>query len=114
MTRPLPSKLVVQIPSTLGYEATVSHFRIFVDGRFVGNLTDDEAILELPAGMHLIVVELPNAIQRRELPNGGAEVRSFTMRGEQSIKILGGTSQQTLIFNADNLKIREVPDDSGH
>jgi hypothetical protein len=109
-----PSKLTVQIPSALGFNASVSDFRVFVDGRFVGNYTPDGATLELPAGMRRVVVELPSAYQRRELPNGSAEIRTFSLRGEERIEILGGASQQTLVFNSDNLKSREVEDDSGH
>lgn len=87
---------------------------MFVDGRFVGNYTSDGVILELPAGMHKIVAELPSAYQRRELPNGGAEIRTFSLRGEERIEIIGGASQQTLVFNSDNLKSREVENESGH
>ena len=109
-----PSKLAVQIPSALGFNASVGDFRIFVDGRFVGNYTPDGVVFELPAGMHRIVVELPCGYQRRELPNGSAEIRTFSLRGEERIEIFGGASQQTLVFNSDNLKSREVEDESGH
>jgi hypothetical protein len=107
-----PSKLSVQIPSTLGFETSGSDFRIFVDGHFVGNYKPDGAILELPTGSHRIVVELPSAYQRRILPNGSAEIRTFSLRGEERIEIFGGASQQTLVFNSDNLKSREVENDS--
>lgn len=109
-----PGKLIVQIPSMLGFEASASDFRIFVDGRFAGNYTSDGAIFELPAGLHKIVAELPSAYQRRELPNGGVEIRTFSLRGEERIEIFGGASQQTLVFNSDNLKSREVENESGH
>ena len=109
-----PSKLAIQITSALGFDVSLSSFRIFVDGRFVGNYTPDGAILELPAGSHTVVVELPSAYQRRELPNGSAEIRTFSLRGEERIEVLGGASQQTLVFNSDNLKSREVEDESGH
>jgi hypothetical protein len=109
-----PSKLVVQIPSALGFEASFSAFRIFVDGHLVGNYNPDGFVLELPVGMHRIVVELPSAYQRRELPNGSAEIRTFSLRGEERIEILGGASQQTLVFNGDNLKSREVENDNEH
>ena len=109
-----PSKLVVEIPSTLGLEAQVSDFRIFIDGRFVGNYRSDVTVFELSAGMHNIVADLPSAYQRRELPNGGAEIKTLSLRGEERIEIIGGSSQQTLVFNGDNLKSTELEDKSGH
>lgn len=114
----LPCKLVIQIPSALDFNASVSDFRVLVDGRFVGNYTPDGTTLELPAGMHRIVVELPSAYQRQKLTNGGIEINRFSLRGEERIEVLGGVSQQILIFNGENLKSREVkkgvgPDDMG-
>jgi len=112
VTHSPPSKLTVQIPSALDFNASVSDFRMFVDGHFVGNYTPDGSVLELPAGMHRIVVELASAYQRRELPNGSIEIRTFSLRGEARIEIFGGASQQTLVFNSDNLKSREVENES--
>ena len=105
-----PSKLAVQIPSPPDFTASLSlsDFRVFVDGRFVGNYTSDGATLELPAGMHRVVVELASAYKRRELPNGSIEIDKYSLRGEERIEILGGASQQTIVFNSDNLKSREV------
>ena len=108
------SKLAIQIPSALGMNASTSDFRIFVDGRFVGNGTEEGTTLELAVGRHTVVVELPRGWQRYELPNGGATVKTFSLRGEEHIEILGGASQQTLVFNSDNLKSRELGDGSGH
>lgn len=102
--------LTVRIPSTLGFEASETSFRIRVDGRFVGNYNPDGTVLELPTGVHTVVAELPRAFLRFSLPNGGTEMRRFTLRGEERVELLGGSSKQSVIFNDDNLKSKEIED----
>ena len=85
-------------------------FRIRVDGRFAGNYNPDGAILELPTGVHTVVVELPSAYQRRAFPNGTTEIRTFALRGEEGIEVLGGGSTQSVVFNDENLKSKEIQD----
>lgn len=102
--------LTIRIPSTLDFEASETGFRIRVDGRFVGNYNPDGTILELTTGVHTVVVELPSAFQRYSLPNGGTEIRTFALRGEERIELLGGGSKQSVVFNGDNLKSKQITD----
>lgn len=102
------NKLTVKITSVLGLIGKTSDFRVFVDGHLVGNYAPDGCVLELPVGTHSIAVELPAAYARRELPNAGVEVRTYTLRGKERVRLLEGASQQVLLFNEHNLKSREV------
>jgi hypothetical protein len=111
---PPPSgKVAVEISTLLGLQGSSRDFRIQIDGRFVGNYQPDGNPLPLPAGKHLFVVELPEAYEQRPLPNGGMEVWTYTLRGEEGIEVLGGAVQK-LVFNADNLKMRRKKGDNGH
>ena len=100
--------LTVRIPSGLDFTANEADFRILVDGRFVGNCNPDGTVLELPTGMHAVVVETSSAYQRRVQPNGSVEIRNFALRGEEHIEVLGGGSKQSVVFNDQNLKSKEI------
>ena len=88
--------------------------RIYVDGRFVGNYEPDETLLRLPAGRHVVTVRVPWVYLRRSLPNGNTEMRRYALKGEERIDVLGAGSKQSLVFNNENLKAREIEDDDGH
>jgi hypothetical protein len=88
--------------------------RLFVDGRFVGNYEPDETVLELPVGQHAVRVEVPRVYDRRHNPDGSMVVLTYALKGQESIRVLGGESKQSLVFNSDNLKAREIEDDDGH
>jgi hypothetical protein len=107
---PPPGQLAVRITTLLGLQASHHDFRIQVDGRFVGNYDPEGTVLELPAGVHHVAVQLPSAAQVRRFPDGSTEVRTFALRGEERVEVLGGSSKQSLTFNDENLKSREVKD----
>jgi hypothetical protein len=88
--------------------------RIYVDGRFVGNYEPDETVLELPVGQHAVRVEVPRLYDRRHNIDGSIVVRTYALKGEETIDVLGGGSTQSLVFNSENLKAREIEDDDGH
>jgi len=88
--------------------------RIYVDGRFVGNYEPDETVLELPVGQHAVRVEVPRVYDRQHNTDGSTVVRTYALKGEERIEVLGGDSKQNLVFNNDNLKAREVEDEDGH
>jgi hypothetical protein len=106
--------LAVQVTSLLGMEGNYRDARIYVDGRFVGNYEPDQTVLGLAAGRHVVKVEIPRAYSRRSLPNGCTEMRRYALKGEERIEVLGPGSKQSLVFNSDNLKAREIEDDGGH
>jgi len=95
-------------------QGSESDARIYVDGRFVGNYQPDETLLGLAAGSHLVTVEWPRVYSRRRLPNGNTEIRHYALKGEEHIEVLGAGSKQSLVFNSDNLKAREIEDDDGN
>ena len=109
-----PGTLAVRLTTLLGMEGSQRDARIYVDGRFVGNYEPDETALVLPAGRHLVIVEVPRVYSRRSLPNGGIGMRAYALKGEERIEVLGGGSKQSLVFNDDNLKSREIGDEDGH
>jgi hypothetical protein len=88
--------------------------RIYVGGRFVGNYEPDETVLELPVGQHVVRVEVPRVYDRQHNPDGSTVVRTYTLKGEERVEVLGGESKQSLVFNSGNLKAREIEDDDGH
>lgn len=106
--------LAVRVTSLLGMEGSYRDARIYVDGRFVGNYEPDKTVLGLPAGRHMITVEVPRVYSRRHLPNGSTEMRDYALKGEERIVVLGGGSKQSLVFNDENLKSREIEDEDGH
>ncbi len=106
--------LAVRLTSLLGMEGSERGARIYLDGHFVGNYEPDETVLALPAGKHVVTLEIPRVYSRRSLPNGNTEIRSYTLKGEERIEVLGGGSKQSLVFNAENLKSREISDEDGH
>jgi hypothetical protein len=89
-------------------EGSLRDVRIYVDGRFVGNYEPDETVLRLAAGSHTVKVEVPSVYARRGLPNGNTEIRTYALKGEEHIEILGGDSKQSLVFNDQNLKSKEI------
>ncbi len=95
-------------------EGSYRDARIYVDGRFVGNYEPDETALALPAGRHVVIVEVPRVYSRRSLPNGSTVMRPYALRGEERIEVLGPGSKQSLVFNGENLKSREIKDEDGH
>jgi len=95
-------------------EGSYQDARIYVGGRFVGNYQPDETALALPAGRYVVAVEVPRVYSRRQLPDGAITVLSYTLKGEERIEVLGAGSKQSLVFNSDNLKAREIKDDDGH
>ena len=95
-------------------EGSYRDARIYVDGRFVGNYEPDETALALPAGKHVVTLEVPRVYSRRSLPNGSTEMRAYALKGEERIEVLGGGSKQSLVFNSENLKFREIGDEDGH
>ncbi len=109
-----PGTLAVRITSLHGMEGSYRDARIYVDRRFVGNYEPDETALALPAGRHVVTVEVPRVYSRRSLPNGSTVIRPYALKGEESVEVLGGGSKQSLVFNGDNLKAREIGDDDGH
>jgi hypothetical protein len=106
--------VAVRLTSLLGMEGSYRDARLCVDGRFVGNYEPDETALVLPAGSHVVVVEVPRVYSRRHLPNGATTVLCFALKGEERIEVLGAGSKQSLVFNSENLKAREIKDDDGH
>lgn len=104
-----PGKLTVQITTLLAMQASERDFRIQVDDRFVGNYNPEGTVFSLPAGQHKVVVELPSAYEQRHRPDGSSEVWTYSLRGEERVEVLGGSSQ-SLIFNEDNLKSRRIQD----
>jgi len=106
--------LALRLTSLLGMQGSERDARICVDGRFVGNYEPDETTLALPAGRHVVVLEIPRVHSRRSLPNGATETRACALKGEERIEVLGSGSKQSLVFNSDNLKAREIQDDDGH
>ena len=106
--------LAVRLASLLGMEGSERDARIYVDGRFVGNYEPHETVLQLPAGRHLVTLEIPRLYSRRHLPNGATELRRYALKGEERIQVLGAGSKQTLVFNSDNLKAREIKYEDGH
>ncbi len=82
--------------------------RIYVDGRFVGNYEPEETVLCLAAGSHTVKVDVPSVYMRRGLPNGSIEIRTYALKGEEHIEILSGDSKQSLVFNEQNLKSKEI------
>jgi hypothetical protein len=92
----------------LGYEGSFSAARIYVDGRFVGNYEPEQTVLHLPPGRHTVRVEVPSVHGRYLDNNGGTIVREFSLRGEERIEVMGGDSRQSLVFNGENLKAKEI------
>jgi len=106
--------VTVRLTSLVGMQGSYQDARIYVDGRFVGNYEPDETVLELPIGQHAVRVEVPRVYDRQHNTDGSMVVRTYALKGEESIEVLGGDSKQSLVFNSDNLKAREVEDDEGH
>ncbi len=106
--------LAIRLTTLLGMQGSERDARIYVDGRFVGNYEPDETVFELVVGRHLVSVEIPRVYSRRELPNGNTEVRFYTLKGQERIEMLGSGSKQSLVFNSDNLKAREISDEDGN
>ena len=109
-----PGTLAVRLTTLHGMEGSERDARIYVDGRFVGNYEPDETVLALPAGRHVVLVEVPRVCSRRSLPNGNTEIRAYALKGEERIEVLGGGSKQSLVFNSGNLKSKEISDEDGH
>ncbi len=109
-----PGTLTVRLTTLLGMEGSERDARIYVDGRFVGNYEPDETSLALLAGRHVVMVELPRVYSRRSLPNGTTEMRAYALKGEERIEVLGGGSKQSLVFNSENLRRKEISDEDGH
>jgi hypothetical protein len=109
-----PGTLVVRLTTLNGMQGSFRDARIYVDDRFVGNYEPDQMLLELPVGQHAVRVEVPRVYDRRHNPDGSTVVRTYALKGEERIEVLGGGSKQSLVFNSDNLKTREVEDDDGH
>ena len=102
--------LTVRLTSLLGMEGSERDARIYVDRRFVGNYEPDETVLALPVGGHVVTLEVPRVFARRSLSNGNIEIRRFALKGEERIEVLGAGSKQSVVFNAENLKSRELDD----
>jgi hypothetical protein len=109
-----PGSLAVRLTTLLGMEGSDHDARIYVDGRFVGNYESDGTVLMLPAGKHVVIIEIPRVYSRRILPNGNTEMRDYTIKGEERIEVLGGGSKQSLVFNDDNLKAKEIKEGNEH
>ena len=106
--------VTVRLTSLVGMQGSYQDARIYVDGRFVGNYEPDETVLELPVGQHAVRVEVPRVYDRQHNTDGSTVVRTYALKGEERIEVLGGNSKQNLVFNNDNLKAREVEDEDGH
>src|SRR5688572_15179319 len=104
--------VVIKPPS--GLHADPQDFRITVDRNYVGNYDSDGIVLELPVGTHTIQVTSRMASQRVELSNGNTLIKTYSLEGEQRVKVLGGGSKQVLIFDSENIKKREIDDVDGH
>ena len=106
-----PGTLAVRLTSLQGMQGSYRDARIYVDGRFVGNYEPDETALALPAGRHMITVEVPRVYSRRSLRDGSTEMRTYALKGEERIEVLGAGSKQSLVFNDENLKSKEIKDE---
>lgn len=89
-----------------GSEANEREARVYIDGRFVGHYGSDQMTLQLPAGNHTVVVEMP-AYRRVKLPDGSVQGHSFKLTGEEHIEVFPG-SVQPLVFSSSNLQRHEV------
>lgn len=96
--------VTVRLTSFVGMQGSYADARIYVDGRFVGNYEPDETVLELPVGQHSVRIEVPRVYDRQHNPDGSTVVRTYALKGEERIEVLGGDSKQSLVFNSDNLK----------
>jgi hypothetical protein len=103
--------LQLRVTSLLGLEARYQDARIYVDGRFVGHYEPDQTVLQLPPGRHTIVLEVPRAYAQFGTPNGGTVVRWYALKGKERVEVLGGESKQSLVFNDDNLKRRQIAEE---
>jgi hypothetical protein len=81
----VPGTLAVRLTTLHGMEGSSRDARIYVDGRFVGDYEPDEIALALSAGRHSVTVEVPRVYSRRGLPNGGTEMRAYSLKGEERI-----------------------------
>jgi hypothetical protein len=109
-----PGTLTIRLTTLLGMQGSERDARIYVDGRFVGNYEPDETALALQAGRHVVIVEVPRVYSRRSLPNGSTEIRTYALKGEERIEVLGAGSKQSLVFNDENLKSKEIKDEDDH
>src|SRR5687767_10205063 len=82
------------VPGTLFLKLSLSgealdDSRVYVDGHFVGNYVPDGMLLRLPAGSHIVRVDIPRVHLRYSRPDGSGVGRTFTMKGEERIEVLG-------------------------
>ena len=105
--------VVVQLTSLAGMAGDERDARIYVDGRFVGNYQAADTALALPTGEHTVRLAVPRVYESRKLPNGDTAMVPYSLKGEERIEVLGGGARQSLVFNSDNLKAREIKDDDG-
>jgi len=68
----------------------------------------------LPAGPHSVSVQVARVYRVRRPANGGTETRTYALKGGERIELLGSGSKQSLVFNKENLKSKEIEDKDGH
>ena len=104
--------LQIAIPDHM-LRADLGSARIYLDGSFAGNYAEG-LLVQLPPGKHKIVVQIARADEVRRQNDGTTSVRSFKLKGEETVMVFGGQSTQTVVFNLGNLKKTGIELDTPH